>query len=78
MRSGRRVRGFADRGKTVIFATHYLEEADAFADRAVLMARGRVVADGPTTEIKAMVGSRRIRATLPECRPRGTRGAARA
>ena len=60
------VRGFADRGKTVIFATHYLEEADSFADRAVLMARGRVVADGPTTEIKAMVGSRRIRATLPE------------
>ena len=60
------VRGFADRGKTVIFATHYLEEADSFADRAVLMARGRVVADGPTTEIKAMVGSRRIRATLPD------------
>jgi ABC-2 type transport system ATP-binding protein len=60
------VRGFADLGKTVIFATHYLEEADSFADRAVLMARGRVVADGPTTEIKAMVGSRRIRATLPD------------
>jgi ABC-2 type transport system ATP-binding protein len=60
------VRGFADRGKTVVFATHYLEEADSFADRAVLMARGRVVADGPTTEIKAMVGSRRIRATLPD------------
>jgi ABC-2 type transport system ATP-binding protein len=60
------VRGFADRGKTVLFATHYLEEADAFADRAVLMARGRVVADGPTTEIKAMVGSRTIRATLPD------------
>jgi ABC-2 type transport system ATP-binding protein len=63
------VRGFADRGKTVIFATHYLEEADSFADRAVLMARGRVVADGPTTEIKAMVGSRRIRATLPGVEP---------
>jgi len=60
------VRGFADHGKTVLFATHYLEEADSFADRAVLMARGRVVADGPTTEIKAMVGSRRIRATLPD------------
>ena len=40
------------RGRTVVFATHYLEEADAYADRAVLMARGRVVADGPTTEIK--------------------------
>jgi ABC-2 type transport system ATP-binding protein len=55
----------AARGKTILFATHYLEEADAYADRAVLMAHGRVVADGPTTEIKAMVGSRTIRATLP-------------
>jgi ABC-2 type transport system ATP-binding protein len=60
------MRDFASRGKTVIFATHYLEEADAYADRAVLMARGRVVADGPTTEIKAMVGTRTIRATLPD------------
>jgi ABC-2 type transport system ATP-binding protein len=59
------MRAFAARGKTVIFATHYLDEADAFADRAVLMAQGRVVADGPTTEIKARVGSRTIRATLP-------------
>ena len=47
------VRGFAARGKTVIFATHYLEEADAYADRAVLMAHGRVVADGATSEIRA-------------------------
>jgi len=59
------MRGFAARGKTVLFATHYLEEADAYADRAILMANGRVVADGPTNEIKAMVGLRTIRATLP-------------
>lgn len=59
------MRAFAARGKTIVFATHYLEEADAYADRAVLMARGRIVADGPTTEIKAMVGARTIRATLP-------------
>jgi len=59
------MREFAARGKTVLFATHYLEEADAYADRAVLMANGRIVADGPTNEIKAMVGSRTIRATLP-------------
>jgi ABC-2 type transport system ATP-binding protein len=59
------MREFAARGKTILFATHYLEEADAYADRAVLMAHGRIVADGPTNEIKAMVGSRTIRATLP-------------
>jgi ABC-2 type transport system ATP-binding protein len=59
------MREFAGRGKTVLFATHYLEEADAYADRAVLMAHGEIVADGPTNEIKAMVGNRTIRATLP-------------
>jgi ABC-2 type transport system ATP-binding protein len=59
------MRAFAQRGKTVVFATHYLEEADAYADRIILMAHGRVVADGPATEIKANVGLRTIRATLP-------------
>ena len=59
------MRGFAARGKTVLFATHYLEEADANADRAVLLAHGNIVADGPTTEIKGRVGTRTIRATLP-------------
>lgn len=60
------MRSFARRGTTIVFATHYLEEADDFADRAVLMAHGQVVADGPTTEIKARVGARTIRATLPD------------
>jgi len=60
------MRAFAARGKTVLFATHYLEEADAYADRVVLMAHGRIAADGPPTEIKGLVGSRTIRATLPD------------
>jgi ABC-2 type transport system ATP-binding protein len=59
------MREVAAEGKTVIFATHYLEEADAYADRIVLLARGRIVADGPATEIKARVSGRTIRATLP-------------
>jgi ABC-2 type transport system ATP-binding protein len=60
------MREFAAEGRTVVFATHYLEEADAYADRIVLMSAGRIVADGAPTEIKAMVGSRTIRATLPD------------
>jgi ABC-2 type transport system ATP-binding protein len=63
------MRAFAAHGTTVVFATHYLEEADAYADRVVLMAHGQVVADGPTGEIKARVGSRTIRATLPSADP---------
>jgi ABC-2 type transport system ATP-binding protein len=58
------MRAFAAHGRTILFATHHLEEADANADRAVLMADGCVVADAPTNELKAMVGRRTIRATL--------------
>src|SRR4051812_20625887 len=59
------MRELSGSGKTIVFATHQLDEADSYADRIVLLAQGRVVADGPPTEIKAMVGSRTIRATLP-------------
>ena len=57
--------GFASRGKTVLFATHYLDEADANADRAILLATGRVVADGPPTEIKARVDGAPSRPRCP-------------
>jgi len=53
------------RGRTVLFATHYLEEADAYADRVVLMRNGKIVADGTAAQIKAGVSGRTIRATVP-------------
>ncbi|MFI7521873.1 ABC transporter ATP-binding protein [Micromonospora globbae] len=52
-------------GRTVIFATHYLDEADAYADRIVLVRQGRIVADGTTAEIKNLAAGRLVRATLP-------------
>ena len=58
------IRSDARAGRTVIFATHYLEEADDNADRIVVLLGGKVVADGPATEIKAGVGSRHVRATV--------------
>ena len=58
------MRSFADAGRTVLFATHYLEEADAVADRVIVMARGRVVSDGSVTALKAGVGARQVRFTL--------------
>jgi ABC-2 type transport system ATP-binding protein len=63
------MRTVAAQGKTIVFATHYLEEADAYADRIVLIAHGQIVADGPANEIKAKVSGRTIRATLPGAQP---------
>jgi ABC-2 type transport system ATP-binding protein len=59
------IRADAARGRTVLFATHYLEEADEYADRIVLMSRGRIVADGASTDIKNLVSGRTVTATLP-------------
>ena len=58
------IRQDAEKGRTVLFATHYLEEADQYADRIVLMRRGRVVADGTGSQIKALSNGRTVRATL--------------
>ena len=58
------MREYTDAGRTVVFATHYLDEADAYADRIVMMAAGRVVADGTPGEVKAVVSGRRIRASF--------------
>jgi ABC-2 type transport system ATP-binding protein len=59
------MRELAATDRTVVFATHYLEEADDFADRIVLLRSGRVVADGTGSEIKATVSGRVLRATVP-------------
>ena len=60
------IREDAARGRTVIFATHYLDEADAYADRIVLMRHGRIVADGSATEVKNLASGRTVRAVIPE------------
>jgi ABC-2 type transport system ATP-binding protein len=52
------------RGRTVLFATHYLEEADAYADRIILIRHGKIVADGTSSQIKAMAAGRTVRASL--------------
>ncbi|MET8754736.1 ABC transporter ATP-binding protein [Streptomyces sp. NPDC004667] len=50
----------AAQGRTVLFATHYLEEADAIADRVLVLNKGRLLADGSAAEIKARAGARRV------------------
>ena len=55
------VRALLRRGRSVILTTHDLDEADALADRIVLLHHGRVLAEGTPAEIKSSTASRRIR-----------------
>lgn len=59
------MRSEASSGRTIIFATHYLEEAQNFAERTVLMSHGRIVADGATEELRKLISGRTVSATLP-------------
>ena len=55
------IRLLSARGKSVLLTTHYLEEADALANRILVMSKGSMVAEGTPTEIKNRVSGRRIR-----------------
>jgi len=67
------MRAYARRGHTVLFSTHYLEEADAHADRIVVIDRGRIVADGTGEQLKRSVGGNLVSFDLAG---RGTEGLA--
>ena len=64
------VRRQTSRGRAILLTTHYIEEADALADRVVVINRGTVVADGTPAEMKRLAASRRIRCvtSLPGAR----------
>jgi ABC-2 type transport system ATP-binding protein len=59
------MREYTGTGRTVLFATHYLEEAEDYADRVVLLRAGRVVADGAVATVRAAVSGRKLRAVVP-------------
>ena len=55
------IRGLKAAGRTAVLTTHYLEEADALADRIAVIHQGRVVAEGTPAEIKSRTADRRVR-----------------
>jgi ABC-2 type transport system ATP-binding protein len=59
------IRRDAEQGRTVPFATHYLDEADAYADRIILLRQGRVVADGTAAQVRSLSAGRSVQANLP-------------
>lgn len=60
-----RIRHVAAAGRTIVLATHYLQEAETEAERVVVLDRGRVIADGPGAEITRSVSGRRLRVVGP-------------
>jgi ABC-2 type transport system ATP-binding protein len=61
----RAVAAISEQGTTVLFATHYLDEADANASRIIVVNHGRVIADGTPSQIKAYTAIRTLRFTTP-------------
>jgi ABC-2 type transport system ATP-binding protein len=61
----RQIREMVDAGKTLVLTTHYLEEADALADRIVVINRGQIIAEGSPAAIKGQVGGKMIRFRAP-------------
>src|SRR5580698_2197257 len=68
------IRDDAAAGRTIVFATHYLEEADAYADRIVLVRKGQIVADGTAAEVRGMASGWVVRATVPGATEESMRG----
>jgi len=58
------MRSYTDTGRTVVFATHYLAEAEDYADRVVLLRAGRVVADGSVSQVRSLAAGRVITAKI--------------
>src|SRR5690606_30415651 len=59
------IREVTSAGKTVLFATHHLAEAEAFADRVIFMQDGRIIADGTVTDVQELAAGREVSATIP-------------
>ena len=57
------IRGYVARGRSVLLTTHDLAEADALADRIVVLFGGRIVAEGSAAEIKSRAGGATVRCT---------------
>ncbi|OKL54621.1 hypothetical protein BSZ39_03210 [Bowdeniella nasicola] len=62
----RLMRREADAGRTIIFATHQLNEAEMFAPRTIVLSHGSVVADGPTAEVRGLTASQHLTALIDE------------
>lgn len=61
----REMRHQAGKGTSIVMTTHYMEEAEALADRIVVIHEGRIVADAPAEVLTTHVSGKRVRLTIP-------------
>jgi ABC-type multidrug transport system ATPase subunit/peptidoglycan/LPS O-acetylase OafA/YrhL len=57
------LRQLLSQGSSIVLTTHYLEEAEALANRVAVLAKGRLIAAGSVDEMRALVARKRIRCT---------------
>jgi ABC-2 type transport system ATP-binding protein len=60
------LRGFADEGRTVLVSSHLMSEMQLIADRAVIIGRGRLIADADIDEVLRGLGGQRVRVRTPQ------------
>jgi ABC-2 type transport system ATP-binding protein len=60
------IRRYARRGASIVLTTHHMEEAEALANRIVVMHDGRIVADAPSSELTSGISGRHVRLSVPE------------
>ena len=68
------VRGFKSHGKSIILTTHYLDEADALADRVVVIDHGVIVAEDSPEEIRKLVPGKKVSFSWPGVRAEALAG----
>lgn len=60
------MKGERERGKTVLYSTHYMEEAEFLCDRIVLIYRGKIISEGTPSELRTQTGKNSLREIFAE------------
>lgn len=60
------MKGERERGKTVLYSTHYMEEAEYLCDRIVMLHRGKIISEGTPADLKAQTGQANLRDVFSE------------
>ena len=60
------MKGERERGKTVLYSTHYMEEAEFLCDRIVMIYHGKIISEGTPAELRTQTGKNSLREIFAE------------